>query len=118
MNYLKKNEQSIYVLTIGDFNISLSAFLVLVAGFILAVGTTILVPKSLQIAGILILISVVVAYEINCFEFGKCDSLAWGMSIVYVIYSMLVLYVIYKKRPGFVDLSEIMDYQKLINSLK
>lgn len=112
MNYLTKNSDSIYVLTFGKINISLSAFLALVAGFIIAISTVIFIPNSIQIAFISILTSVVIAYEINCFEFGKCDILAWGVSIMYIIYSIFILYFIYKNRSKITKLPSFKNLLK------
>lgn len=111
MNYLTKNPDSIYVLKFGKFDISLSAFIALIAGFIISVSTVIFIPNSLQIALISILTSVVIAYEINCFEFGKCDILAWGVSIMYIIYSMMILYFIYNNRS---KLSKFPSFKNLL----
>lgn len=112
MSFIKKYN-STYSIDFYDTPISLNALITLLAGIIVAMSMVIFAPESYQVAGIFILLSLIGAYEINCFEFGKCSILAWGMAIIYVIYASGVLYAIYNVRS---NPSEMQRFLKSMNN--
>lgn len=109
MSFIKKNADSIYIVNLYDTPISLNAFITLVTGILLAISMVFFIPESLQAAGIVVLAALIGAYEINCFEFGKCSILAWGMASIYVIYALILLYAIYKMRKNPQELKQIFS---------
>lgn len=100
---------SVYAITIGNINISLSAFIAMIAGLLVAINMIVFIPNSYQASIITILLATVVAYEINCFEFGRCDILAWAHTILYVLFSLILLFIIYKGRTNPLELNRIMQ---------
>lgn len=111
MSFIKKYNTT-YSIDFYDTPISINALITLVAGIVIAICMVMFSPNSYQAAGIVVLASLVGAYEINCFEFGKCSILAWGMATIYVIYALGVIYTIYKVRSNPVKMQE---YMKTIN---
>jgi hypothetical protein len=101
---------SVYAITIGDIHISLSAIVAMIAGLLVAISMIMFIPNSYQASIITILLATVVSYEINCFEFGKCDILAWAHTILYVIFSFILLFIIYKGRTNPSELNMIMQH--------
>ena len=100
---------NVYAISIGNINISLSAVIAMITGLLVAVSMVIFVPNSYQAAALTILLTTVVTYEINCFEFGKCDILAWAHTILYVIFSFILLFIIYKGRTSPSELNRILQ---------
>jgi len=112
-----KNNDSIYMIKFGNYNISLTACITLLLGFILAVFTVIYMPNSYYMALLIVISFIIAAYEINCVELGKCDVWAWTLTTIYFVYVSGLLYLIYKNKHNPIGFSSDMDtISKFINS--
>ena len=92
---ITKDSNNVYII----FNsISLSAFLTLIVGFILSICLILYMPNNIRTSFIILLSTLVIAYEINCLEVGKCDNVAWTLTMIYLFFSSITLYFIFKHK--------------------
>lgn len=95
MAFIEKNSESIYTVNFYDTTISLNAFITFISGLIIA--TVMILSNKINAAIIIVFTSLFGAYQINCLEFGKCTLLASGMTAIYVLYALAVIYLFYTK---------------------
>jgi len=112
-----KSSDSIYFIQLGNTKISLTAFITLLSGFILAAAIVLYLPNSYNMAMFIIIGAIIAAYEINCSEVGKCDIWAWSLTAFYFMYSAIVIYFLYKNRHHPMEFaSDIKNTMDLVNS--
>jgi len=109
MTFLTKVDDLIYTVTIGDYKISLTAFLSLVVGFIVSLAMIYYMPNSFQPAVVTLLMALVVSYELNCYEYGKCDTFAWIVYTLYLIYSIILVYIMYKHKTAPLEFNQLLS---------
>jgi len=109
-----QNENSTRMIKIGNYSISLTAFITLISGLILAIFVVSYIPNSYNMAMFIIIGFIIAAYEINCVEVGKCDIWAWFLTFVYFMNSAILVYFIYKNKNNPMglasDINKAMDY--------
>ena len=109
-----KNENSTRMIKIGNITVSLAAFIALLSGLILAISIVSYIPNSYNMAMFVVIGFIILAYEINCIEVGKCEIWAWFVTFIYFFNSAILVYFIYKNKHNPMglasDLNKAMDY--------
>jgi hypothetical protein len=97
----------IYYIQYNSELFSLTAALTLIAGSLL---TLLLIaffgPKALVVAIITIIVTLIIAYEVNCFEVGSCTSLAWIYSLSFILVVFASTYFIHM---NYVQSTALLD---------
>lgn len=94
MSFFMKKD-NVYILTINNTTISLSAFIVLITGIILSILN--FIKKGSIIKSLFMIFGAIfLSYQINCLEFGKCNDFAWMYMYVYLVISAFTIYTLYK----------------------
>jgi hypothetical protein len=112
---IKKHCNNVYVIDIGNYKISLSAFLTLLVGFIVSIFIVVYIPNSIVASFFILLPTIIIAYEINCVEVGKCDTLALLLTTIYLVFSGMLLYLIFKHKNDPIQLK--IEINKWLNKV-
>jgi hypothetical protein len=113
-----KDSNSIYFVQLGNTTkISLAALITLLAGLILAIAVVSMLPNSYNMAMLIVIGSIIAAYEVNCTQVGQCNIWAWSLTTLYFIYVSILVYFIYKNRHNPMELaSDINNTIHMLNS--
>ena len=115
MDFSLSKINNIYYIQIGQHNISVTAFITVLVGSLLAFIVAFFTQNSIYTALSILAASMIMAYEINCYEVGQCTSLAWITSITYSLFCVTLIYMIYQHKPTSL-LGEINKLQDLLVS--
>ena len=97
----KTNSMDVKMVSIGHLNMTLSSFIVLIAGLLLVIITLILSPTTLGLisATSFALVSILGAYNINCAQLGHCQVWAWILTSLYIVGVCLSVLTAFKFNP-------------------
>lgn len=80
------------MISVGALRVTLPAFIVLIAGLVLATVIAFTLPKvGIAFSLFLLLSAVITAYNINCVQVGHCVAWGWFLAIVNVVYFILMI---------------------------
>lgn len=103
MEYDSKKPKMIKV---GKIEMTRASFIVLLVGICTSVACLIIAPNLVGvIMAIYFLLSVIlVAYNINCTQLGKCYTWAWILTVVYILGAVLSVIKIVKMKSNMNDM--------------
>ena len=118
LEIIKRDDTFIYVIKFGNVNISLNAFIIIICGFILCIIMTYLNKIRYDITIVPFFISLIVAYNINCVEVGKCGTWSWILTCLYLINVCIIIYISYNKEINPIAFNTKIQYiQSKLNRL-
>lgn len=85
-------------ITIGSLKITVQAFTLFIAGVVTSIAVVIIMPKAWLVSLLIIALSAIGAYVINCTIEGKCIIYAWTITIIALIYFCFVIFLVIKER--------------------
>lgn len=104
--------------TIFGKEISLNAFIVLVAGSVLSIVVSALFfPYGLAIGLVIFIGSLIAAYNVNCTLVGHCEVWAWILVFLYVIAIVMHLVMIFSDKKEWLNAFSQSRYGKVSNKL-
>lgn len=105
--YAEDKENHLYMIQINDkFKLTIQSFLTLLCGVVISVIMFIVSYKAFDIGTILFNVAIILlsfcilAYNVNCVQFGQCYTWSWILTIFYcIIVVLFVITIITSKGP-------------------
>lgn len=97
---------NVKMVQIGELKITLFSLIVLITGVVLGVFMAFLVPHpyGLMSSLVIILASVVFAYNVNCMVVGQCKIWALVLTAFYVLYATFVVIKLFSMKSVVKDM--------------
>lgn len=105
------------MISVGSLRVTLPAFIVLVAGLVLAtvIAFTVPLPQvGIAFSLFILLAAIVTAYNVNCVQVGHCVAWGWFLAILNVLYFVLMIILM----SHHTDLVDSYKPQKLVGNTK